>query len=134
MDHRVLALVSLLGWGTWGFLSKLLSHRCCPPALVAFWASLAGLLPVTVYAAFTRSLGWNRDIPVALFAGLMAGLATVCFYVALSRGPASVVVPLSGMYIVIPAVLGYLLLGEPLSWKHIAGVGCAALAVLLLSL
>lgn len=134
MDYRVLSFLSLVGWGTWGFLSKLLAGRGCSAGLVAFWAGIGGLVPVAAFVVVTRNLHWRSEIPLALLAGLLAGFASVCFYVALSRGPASVVVPLSGMYIVISAVLGYLFLQEPLTWKHLIGLGCGALAVVLLSL
>jgi uncharacterized membrane protein len=66
---------------------------------------------------------------MALGAGLAYGLALVFFFVALRRGPASVVVPLSGMYILIPAVLGFIFLKEQVTVSHILGLVCAGLAV-----
>ena len=70
---------------------------------------------------------------MALGAGLAYGLALVFFFIALRRGPASVVVPLSGMYILIPAVLGFIFLKEHVTVPHILGLVCAALAVFFLS-
>jgi uncharacterized membrane protein len=43
-------------------------------------------------------------------------------------------VPLSGMYIIVPAVLGYIVLKEQLTLTHLLGLVCAGLAVLFLSL
>lgn len=71
--------------------------------------------------------------PLNLISGTLAGLATIFFYLAMSRGPASVVIPLTGMYIIIPVLLGYLILKEPVNIKHIIGFTCALLAILLLS-
>lgn len=134
MDYRILAVLALILWGAWGHMSRVLIRDGCPPGTFAFWATLVGLLPVAALALATGTLRWHRQLPLVAVAGVIGGLATACFYYALRRGPASVVVPISGMYIVIPALLGLLLLREPMTWKHLAGIACAALAVLFLSL
>jgi len=41
---------------------------------------------------------------------------------------------LSGMYILVPAVLGFIFLKEPLTVTHVLGLSFAGLAVLFLSL
>ena len=77
-------------------------------------------------------------LPVTLFAlavasGLAAGVASVLFYVAIRKGPASAVMPLTGMYILIPSLLGFVFLKEPLKVSHILGLIYAGLAVLFLT-
>jgi uncharacterized membrane protein len=62
-----------------------------------------------------------------------AGVASVLFYVAIRKGPASVVMPLTGMYILIPALLGFIFLKEPPTVTHILGLACAGLAVFFLT-
>lgn len=133
MDYRWLALFALTLWGVWGFLAKVISDRV-PPQGLAFWSTVATVVPVAAFALTDGSGKWVRPHPLALGSGLAYGLALVCFFVALRRGPASVVVPLSGMYIVVPAVLGFVLLKEQVTATHAAGLACAALAVVLLSL
>jgi bacterial/archaeal transporter family protein len=133
MDYRLLSMFALALWGVWGFLAKVVSGRVSPQGL-AFWSTVATIVPVALFALSDSTGRWVRPHPMALGSGLAYGLALVFFFVALSRGPASVVVPLSGMYIVVPAVLGFVLLKEQLSVTHVAGLACAALAVLLLSL
>ncbi len=133
MDYRLLSVFALVLWGAWGFLAKTISGRVSPQGL-AFWSTVATVVPVAVFA-FTDTTGkWTRPHPLALGSGLAYGLALVFFFLALRRGPASVVVPLSGMYIVVPAVLGYVVLKEQLSLSHLLGLVCAGLAVLFLSL
>jgi bacterial/archaeal transporter family protein len=133
MDYRLLSLLALACWGVWGYLSKVLTRTTEPRAL-AFWATLASLVPITLFAV-SRGVGrWARPTPGVIAAGLLAGVATVAFYLALRRGPASVVMPLTGMYILIPAVLGFVVLKEPVTVTHVLGLACAGLAVLLLSL
>lgn len=132
MDYRLLSILALLTWGFWGFLSKILT-RSMSPATFVLWSSITSLLPMAYYVVAFRGLRWERHGGLALLAGLLGGAATLFFYLALSRGPASVVVPLSGMYIVIPAVLGFILLHEAVTASHVIGVVCACAAVFFLS-
>lgn len=133
MDYRLLSVFALVLWGAWSFLAKIVSSSV-PPQSLAFWSTLATVVPVTVFALTDGTGKWTRPNPLALGAGLAYGLALVFFFIALRRGPASVVVPLSGMYILVPAVLGFILLKEPLTVTHVLGLTCAGLAVLFLSL
>lgn len=133
MDYRLLCVFALVLWGAWGFLAKVVSSSVSPQSL-AFWSTLATVVPVTVFALTDGTGKWTRPHPLAVGAGLAYGLALVFFFIALRRGPASVVVPLSGMYILVPAVLGFIFLREPLTVTHVLGLGFAGLAVLFLSL
>ncbi len=132
MDYRLLCLIALLAWGGWGFLCKLATQTASDQNIV-LWTSLASLLPMVAYAltAPTRSEMKPSALPIA--AGILAGIATAAFYLALRRGPTSVVVPISGMYILIPAALGIVLLKEPLNPSHVVGMVFAGLAVVFLS-
>jgi bacterial/archaeal transporter family protein len=49
---------------------------------------------------------------------------------ALSLGPANVVVPIYGMFI----IGGSLFLGEPMTWNKIVGLAAAVLGVVLISI
>jgi transporter family protein len=60
-------------------------------------------------------------------------LAVTSLFRALSLGPASVVVPIYGMFIVGGAVLGILFLHEPLTIRKAAGIALAAASILLLA-
>ena len=91
------------------------------------------MLPVTLFAVFSRASRWVRPAPLALASGVAAGVASVLFYVAIKKGPASVVMPLTGMYILIPAFLGFIFLREPPTVTHILGLVCAGLAVFFLT-
>jgi uncharacterized membrane protein len=133
MDYRLLSVLALVLWGAWGFLAKIVSSSVSPQSL-AFWSTIATVIPVAAFALTDSTGRWTRPHPLALSAGLAYGLALVFFFIALRRGPASVVVPLSGMYILVPAVLGFIFLKEPLTVTHVLGLGCAGLAVLFLSL
>jgi uncharacterized membrane protein len=113
-------------------MSKILMRSMNPAAFV-LWSTITSLVPMAWYVIAFRGLHWDRQGGAALLAGLFGGAATLCFYLALGRGPASVVVPLSGMYIVIPAVLGFVFLREAVTASHVIGVACACAAVFFLS-
>ncbi|MGQ9707840.1 MAG: EamA family transporter [bacterium] len=132
VDYRILSLLTLFLWGIWGFMTKVLTKNN-PAETIAFWSTLASILPIIIYTITAGTMQWVRSSPLALVSGLAAGMATVFFYQSLKGGPTSVVLPLTGMYIIIPAILGYLILKEPVSIKHIFGLGFAILAVILLS-
>jgi uncharacterized membrane protein len=132
VDYRLLSILALLCWGAWSFLVKVASPRTQPES-IAFWSTLFGMLPVSVYALARGTSRWARPHPLVLVSGLAAGLATVFFYIAIRRGPASVVVPLSGMYVLIPALLGFIILKETVSVSHVVGLVCAGLAVFFLA-
>lgn len=132
VDYRLLSLLALLCWGAWGFATKLVS-RGQPPEGIAFWSTLASMLPVTLFALSGSASRWVRPAPLAIASGLAAGVASVLFYVAIRKGPASVVMPLTGMYILIPALLGFIFLKEPLTVTHVLGLTCAGLAVFFLT-
>ncbi|MFO7637767.1 MAG: DMT family transporter [bacterium] len=131
MDYRLLCVIALVCWGGWGFVSKL-ATKTASPAGLALWATVASLLPIAAFA-FATSRGELRPTPLVAVSGLLAGVATLAFYLALDRGPASVVVPLTGMYILVPALLGIALLREPVTLTRALGMASAALAVFLLS-
>ncbi|HDQ98754.1 MAG TPA: EamA family transporter [candidate division WOR-3 bacterium] len=131
MDYRLLCVIAFACWGGWGFVSKLATRSSSPPAL-ALWATVASLVPIAAFA-FTVGRTELRPTPLIALAGLLAGFATLAFYLALARGPASVVVPLTGMYILVPALLGIVLLHEPATLTRLLGMASAALAVFLLS-
>jgi transporter family protein len=132
VDYRLLSLIALVCWGIWGFLSKVVSRTAHPEA-IAFWATLSSMLPITVFALAGGPTRLTRPAPFVLAAGLLAGVATICFYLAIRRGPASVVMPLTGMYILIPALLGFIVLKEPVTVSHVIGLVFAGLAVFFLA-
>jgi bacterial/archaeal transporter family protein len=60
-------------------------------------------------------------------------IAVVFYFLALSEGPASVVVPIYGMFIVGGAVLGLLFLHEPFTLRKALGILLAGISVYLIA-
>jgi transporter family protein len=60
-------------------------------------------------------------------------VAVVSLFRALSLGPASIVVPIYGMFIVGGAMLGILFLHESLSARKLVGIGLAIISIFLIA-
>lgn len=65
--------------------------------------------------------------------GIALAVAVSSLFRALSIGPATVVVPLYGMFIVGGALLSVIFLHEPLTVRKVAGLGAAVVAAYLVS-
>lgn len=65
--------------------------------------------------------------------GIALTVAVVSLFRALSLGPASIVVPIYGMFIVGGAMLGILFLHESLSARKLVGIGLAIISIFLIA-
>ena len=90
--------------------------------------ALRGELKTLLLELETAPLLW------AIAGGIALTVAVTSLFHALSLGPANVVVPIYGMFIVGGAVLGFLFLEEPMTWNKIAGLAAAIVGVILISL
>ncbi|MBW1992681.1 MAG: EamA family transporter [Deltaproteobacteria bacterium] len=128
------SLLALAFWGLWGLLAKVATLHL--PPYGAYLVSTLGYLPVIGFLLVQRNFqvpwqpaGWSA----ALGAGLCAALGLLCFYRALAGAPAARVVPLTSLYPLVTVVLGYFLLKESLSFRHLGGIAAALVAVWLLA-
>jgi drug/metabolite transporter (DMT)-like permease len=128
-----LAVLSSLIWGVGDYAGgKATQHAA---ALSVVWLSKLVSLPLlAVYLAAT----YVPITPIGLAWGGLAGVAgvvgLVLFYRALSAGAMTVVAPITGVTsAAIPVVVG-LLSGERPSASRLLGVGCALLAIAMVSL
>lgn len=83
-----------------------------------------------------KALLFELEQPPLLWAiagGLVLTVAVGSLFHALSLGPATVVVPIYGMFIVGGPLLAVLFLGEPMSWSKIAGLALAVAGVILIA-
>jgi transporter family protein len=89
------------------------------------------------HARRVKTLIFDLERPPLLWAiagGLALTVAVSSLFHALSLGPANVVVPIYGMFIVGGSLLGVLFLEEPMSWDKIAGLIAAVVGVILISI
>ena len=131
------ALFAMVTYGLTAVLLKLAFRGISPPlglvvANVAVVLTGLGWMAV-VGAGVARGLGANAATAWLALAALVLSASILSYYKALSLGPASVVVPLFGLSLTIAAVLGFLVLGEPVKPARIAGIALAAVAIFLLT-
>lgn len=133
MLNVALAVLSGLVWGVGDFAGGKATQRAA--VLPVVWISKLVSLPLlAIYLVAT----YVPMTPIGLAWGAMAGVAgfvgLVLFYRALSAGAMAVVAPITGVTsAAIPVVAG-LLEGERPSGTRLIGVGCALLAIALVSI
>lgn len=81
----------------------------------------------------TRSIDRKSWVFIGL-SGLATGLSWLCFYRALQDGPASIVVPIDKLSIVVTVAFAYFFLKEPVTRKSLTGLALIVLGTLLLLL
>jgi len=82
---------------------------------------------------FSRDNLASADGLFVLGAGVALVIAVVFYFLALSQGPTTIVVPIYGMFIVGGAVLGLLFLHEPFTLRKAFGIFLAAISVYLIA-
>jgi transporter family protein len=131
----IFALAALVLWGVWGLFPKLATNYLSPASVFVF-SGIGNVLVLIVVLAFLnfRPDLHPKGIGLALVAGVLGTLATIPFLYAISKGKASVVVPLASLYPVVTIVLALLILKEPMTLKQVAGIVLALIALLLFAL
>lgn len=92
------------------------------PTFVLSIVAIRGELKPLIYDLEKGTFLW------AVAGGLALTVAVTSLFHALSLGPANMVVPIYGMFIVGGSLLGVLFLGEPMSWNKIVGLAAAVSA------
>jgi len=94
-------------------------------------------IAIVVMRGEFRALLFDLDrapLTWAIAGGVALTIAVSSLFHALSLGPANVVVPIYGMFIIGGSLLGVLFLGEPMTWNKIVGLIAAVAGVVLISL
>ena len=82
---------------------------------------------------FSRDNLASSDGMLVLGAGVALVIAVVFYFLALSEGPTTIVVPIYGMFIVGGAVLGLVFLHEPFTLRKALGILLAAVSIYLIA-
>lgn len=129
---KTLMIYAILAWGLWGFLGKIVMVRIgWGPAFALTAIANLGLILLIKPESF-RLLPDSHHL-LGLAMGILSGIGYIYFYKALETAPAAVVVPGTALYIVVAAVLAFLLLGEAVTWNRLLGTGLGLASIYLLS-
>ena len=141
MSYVAWALLGMVGYSIVTLLVKLATRTGDFNAWAVLAIATGIVMPsVMTYAilsgAFVGKTPADFTRPGALFAyacGIALTIAVGSLFKGLSLGPASVVVPIYGMFIIGGAVLGVLFLGEAVTVKKVAGLALCVLGVYLVA-
>lgn len=134
-EWLVPAILTLVLWGLWGYMLKFAGARL-DWREVYFISSLASFTLALIFYLYSKgfSLSLNTYALYAALAGLMGGLGYLAFMIAISKGKASIIIPLTALYPAITAILAVLFLGEKLKPTQLMGIILALIAGILVSL
>ena len=137
MHYAVGALIGMVSYGITVTMLKM-AFRTIPPEVVLVITNVilvAGGAAFMVYRGedLLEHMGWSRSMLYVLAAGATLTIGISAYYIALSRGPASVVTPIFAMNFAVASVLGILFLNEAVSAQKIAGLALACAAIVLLT-
>ncbi|MFL6352291.1 MAG: EamA family transporter [Bryobacteraceae bacterium] len=133
----LLSIATVFRWGSWGLESKIVVDRISPWMNQVLFS--IGLLPPLGWVLFWKNLRQTtgetkKGAAYGLLTGIFGGLGNVTFYLALSRGKASIVVPLVGLAPLVTVVLALLILKESINRAQALGVVLALLSIYFLSI
>ena len=137
MSYIAWTIIAMAAYAIMTILLKF-SLRDVPPEAAVFVTNAFLVISAFLWALYrgvkiTDHLALNQPTLFLILAGLALSVGIISLYMALSRGPISTVSPLFGMNIAVVAILGFIILKEPVSLERIAGVILAAGAVFLLA-
>ena len=133
MDYMTMALLSMVLIGFNTFAIKIVSQNL-HPAMILVTKFGIGAVALVFYLHYSKvPVVWNKYVFYGCLIGLWWSGIMVLYYTAIARGPLSVVIPIFNLNLVIPAVLGFLFLNEPMTVSKILGLVFACLAVILLT-
>lgn len=141
MHYITWALLGMVGYSTVTLLVKLATRTgdLHPFAVLAIATSIVAVSAIAnaVFGGFfIGKTAADFARPSALYSyatGVALAIAVGSLFKALSQGPAGIVVPIYGMFIVGGALLGIVVLGEPLTFRRLIGLSLSAIAVFLVA-
>ncbi len=132
------ALVTACIWGVVPLMEKIGLGGVTSPMAGVMVRSVGVLLGACLFGCIAspwaemRALSWS-SIACLVGGGLLASvIGQLAFYHALRSGALSQVTPVAGVYPLVAAVLGWVILREPLTLTRVLGVVCVVLGVMLL--
>jgi bacterial/archaeal transporter family protein len=141
MNHITWALIGMVGYSLTTLLVKLATRSGQFSSFLVLAIATSIVFTSAVCVALIRGDLQQINVQMlvstsALFSyatGIVLAVAVISLFRALSLGPASTVVPIYGMFIVGGAILGFLVLHEPLTLRKIIGIGLAVVSIYLLA-
>lgn len=130
------SVLTIVLWGIWGVQSKMIVDRISPLLNQVLFP--LGLLPIAALLLFSARIQEGKDYRkgaiYGIVTGFLGGTGNIAFYMALSGGKASVVVPVTCLFPLVTVLAARFLLKESISRAQWIGLGLALAAIYLLSI
>ena len=123
--------VCMLMWGLAIFIMKVAGERLDPFTMVLF--NVFGYLIMGLVLFSRASYGWTRFHLMGVAVGILFVLGNMAFYKLSQTTQVTTLVPMTALHVAVPILLGFLILGEPMSLRKGAGILLALAAIYLLS-
>ncbi len=134
-DWLFFAIIALLLWGLWGLFPKIASNYIGPKSVWIYEGiGVAVLAAIVLFSIGFKPEVHTKGIVFGILGGFAGAVGGLFFLYALSRGKASIVVPLTALYPLITVLLASVILKEPITLKQGIGIALALAAMVLLSL
>ena len=137
MSYAGWAVVAMLAYGATAVFLKL-ALKDIPPEVTLVMTNtilvLSGIALIVFRGeSFAEHVTIGRPLLFAGLAGLTLSLSIISYYMALSRGETSVVVPIFAMYFAVTTIISFIFLDEDIKLTKILGVLLAGGAIFLLT-
>jgi transporter family protein len=127
-------VATVICWGFWSFIPKMTTRYIDPKSAIIYEVIGGIFLSVVVLAAMKFQIQTHpKGIILAATAGLFGFIGALCFLYAVSKGPVSIIAPLSSLYPILAVILAIVFLNEALTVKQGIGILFALVAVILVS-
>ena len=131
----ILLFGTIVGWGAWGFFSKLGIGSVGTFVNMAI-INLVNAVIVLILGFFTMSHGslrFDRSLLYPVLGGIGMGAGTVAYFLLVEKFNVSTILPLTILYLVVAVGLSVVFLHEHLKLVHIIGIILMIAASFLLS-
>lgn len=127
------ALGTFIFWGFWGFIPKITTKYISPKSAIVYEVLGGFLVAIMVmYSMNFRPEINPKGFAMAITTGVFGFLGALCYLLAVSKGPVSLVVIVTALYPVLSILLAVIILNEPITLKQGVGILLALGAMLLI--
>jgi len=132
----LIVLATFVSWGIASLIAKLATNRIGGKAV--FWDMVGYAPAVFIYSLIIYKLrnlvqGDKIGIWLAVLSGALSSFGLVGWYLLVTKGEVSTMVPLTALYPVLTAVLAIVFLHESLTPTKLLGIVISLIAIYLLS-
>ena len=133
-DWIFFTILTLLLWGFWSFLPKVVVRYIDPYSAMVYQAIGGILVGVGVLIAFKSQLAFNLPgFSLGVVIGLFGFLGAFTYMMAVSKGPLVLVAPLSALYPMLAILMSVVFLHEAVTLKQGIGIAFSLAAIYFIS-